>query len=406
LLHQPTLCIAAIIEGLEVSGPAKNLFQFCRSARTFTTGPLADVRVITFQRLRNVLGSRQPDWNCDLLDAATEAGIPVSRITERFVYDMTVLKRLRELHQTIKPDVIETHAPKSHFLVRLSGIWRHTAWIAFHHGYTDTDIRSPIYNNLDRWSLHAATRIVTMNRAFHKDLVQRGARKERILVLHNAISPPKQVQIPVNPEILAEKKRAIGFLAEEKLILCAGRLSREKAQVNLVMAMARLRHTHPGLAARLIIAGDGPERSKLSKAVRSLGMETQVALIGYRKSLIPYYEAADVVAIPSRSEGSPNVLLEAMAWGVPVVATGVGGIPEMVVHGESALLVQPGDPNALAAAIGLILSVPELATSLATQARKKVEKDYSLEARANSLLDIYASSISSRTRLGTIGRSP
>ena len=89
-------------------------------------------------------------------------------------------------------------------------------------------------------------------------------------------------------------------------------------------------------------------------------------------------------------EGSPNVLLEAMAAGIPVVATPVGGIPEIVTHGESALLVPPQNPGAMAEAINLLLSSPGTAISLAQQARANVETDYTPEARARSLLQIYA----------------
>jgi L-malate glycosyltransferase len=103
----------------------------------------------------------------------------------------------------------------------------------------------------------------------------------------------------------------------------------------------------------------------------------------------PYYQTADVLALPSLSEGSPNVLLEAMASGVPVVATSVGGIPEIVTHGETALLVSPHSSVAIAEAIDRVLSDPITASSLARLARLKVETDYSQEKRAHSLVKIY-----------------
>jgi glycosyltransferase involved in cell wall biosynthesis len=108
------------------------------------------------------------------------------------------------------------------------------------------------------------------------------------------------------------------------------------------------------------------------------------------KDLAPYYEAADVVAIPSLSEGSPNVLLEAMAFGVPVAATRVGGIPEIVAHEDTALLVPARDSAAMAAAIDRLLSDPGTASALARRARNKVETEYSPESRGNSLVHIYA----------------
>ena len=129
--------------------------------------------------------------------------------------------------------------------------------------------------------------------------------------------------------------------------------------------------------------------SRISQAIQSAGLESSIVLTGHLKDLTPYYEAADVVAIPSLSEGSPNVLLEAMAFGVPVVATEVGGIPEIVNDGETALLVPRPGPGAMAAAIERLLFDPATASTLAGQARRKVETEYSPESRAKTLIGIY-----------------
>jgi len=174
------------------------------------------------------------------------------------------------------------------------------------------------------------------------------------------------------------------------VILCVGRLSKEKAQIDMVRAVQQLRQISPTRAVRLMIVGDGPERARISQAIQSAGLQKHVVLAGHLKDLTPYYEAADVVAIPSLSEGSPNVLLEAMAFGVPVVATEVGGIPEIATHGETALLVPARNPGAMAAAIDLLLSSPGTGISLAQHARRKVETEYSPESRAQSLVSIYA----------------
>ena len=105
-----------------------------------------------------------------------------------------------------------------------------------------------------------------------------------------------------------------------------------------------------------------------------------------------------MVAIPSLSEGSPNVLLEAMAFGVPVVATRAGGIPEIVNDGETALLVPAQDPGAMAVAIDRLLSDQATALTLARHARRKVETEYSPEARAKTLIGIYDDVYNRRSR--------
>jgi glycosyltransferase involved in cell wall biosynthesis len=285
--------------------------------------------------------------------------------------------------------VIQTHAAKSHFLLRYSGLSKDRPWIAFHHGYTNTDFRSPIYNNLNRWSLQAPDRIVTVSRATKEQLLRHGVPEKLITVVHNAVPAPTHRQVQGDAASRRQKKVELGIAPDEHLILCAGRLSKEKGQIDMVSAMVRLRKRRPDLAVRLMIIGDGPEHERISQATQAAGLENSIVFTGHLKNLTPYYEAADVVAIPSLSEGSPNVLLEAMAFGVPVVATAVGGIPEIVNDGETALLVPAQDPDAMAAGIERLLSDPVTAATLAGKAQRKVETEYSPESRAKTLIGIY-----------------
>jgi glycosyltransferase involved in cell wall biosynthesis len=386
VVRRPTMRVIALLEGSTVSGPAKNLFEFCRVARTLSTGPAVEVTLVTFHRSLSLDCSR----NTDLIEAARQTDVAVERIPERFVFDVQVVSRLRKLVEKLNPDVIQTHASKAHFLIRCSGLGKHRPWIAFHHGYTNTDFRSPIYHGLDRWSLQAPQRIVTVSLATKEQLLRRGIAGERIAVVHNAVPARLHRQAQTSAAVIRQRKIDFGVSPDEKVILCVGRLSQEKAQIEMVATLVHLRKLRPDLAVRLIMIGDGPERERISQAIQSAGLEKTVILTGHLKDLTPYYEAADVVAIPSLSEGSPNVLLEAMAFGVPVVATTVGGIPEIVAHEETALLVPLRDPGAMAAAIERMISDPCAASTLARQAREKVETDYSPELRAKSLVNIYA----------------
>jgi glycosyltransferase involved in cell wall biosynthesis len=146
-----------------------------------------------------------------------------------------------------------------------------------------------------------------------------------------------------------------------------------------------------GIAPHLVMVGEGPERQRIEDRVRALELAPYVTMTGQVPSAEPYYAIADVAVLSSRSEGSPNALLEAMAARVPVVATAVGGIPEMVVNEDSALLVAPGDCAALTAAVTALLTNPELARRLTGQARELVETRYVPESRARTLGALYRS---------------
>jgi glycosyltransferase involved in cell wall biosynthesis len=170
------------------------------------------------------------------------------------------------------------------------------------------------------------------------------------------------------------------------VVAAVGRLSHEKAFPDLVAAFAGAR-SEP--APWLVIVGEGQERSRITAAAAALGVTDRVIITGHQADVAPYYALADVVAISSLSEGSPNVLLEAMAAGVPVVATAVGGIPEIVAHEESALLCEAATPRALGAAIDRVLGDPRLAERLADGARRRVREHHTPEGRAAALGAIY-----------------
>ncbi len=175
------------------------------------------------------------------------------------------------------------------------------------------------------------------------------------------------------------------------MILAIGRLSKEKAHTDLVAAVALLKERKPEAPVCLVIVGEGPERAIIEQAVRSAGLQDVVKMPGHVSDVREFYESADVMVISSVSEGSPNVLLEAMAAGVPIVTTAVGGIPEIVSDREHALLVPPRDPAAMAEAIDSVLSNPDAAEKLAIAARTLAATEYSPEGRARSLVELYRS---------------
>jgi glycosyltransferase involved in cell wall biosynthesis len=248
-----------------------------------------------------------------------------------------------------------------------------------------------LYNRLDRWSLPRADQIVTVCHAFAQELAgSTGASIDRISVQHNSI----QRQSPASPADVAELRKRLEIGSDERVVLSVGRLSREKAHIDLLEAFKRLRETSADLPLKLILVGDGPERSGLEAVFGSSG--SHVIFAGQTNDVQPFYAMADVFALPSHSEGSPNVLLEAMAANLPIVATAVGGVPEMLKNNESALLVAPNNPPALAATIANLLTDNELAQRLANKAATLVSIKHDPENYVRSLVKIYCKVIEGR----------
>lgn len=383
--REPTslMKLLAIMEAATVTGPAKNLITFCQSARqhSFSDMPYIDTFLTTFRR-----ASANNSAN-EFVEKALDSGIEVDLIDERFRFDTRVVAALKKVVERVKPDIIQTHNVKSHFVMRLSGLWREIPWIAFHHGYTTTDWKMCAYNQLDRWSLRKAHRVVTMNKIFAQQLIGAGAKAEGMRILHNAIEV--ETISKVSDEAATKLKNKLGIADDERVIIAIGRLSLEKGQVDLIRAFAKLIHEQMNLQTKLVIVGEGPERERLEQEINALCIKERVRFAGQVSDVKPFYAIADLLVLPSHSEGSPNVLLEAMAARVPVVATAVGGVPEIATHKENALLVEVRDVEALAQAMSELLSDRELARSLASKAQERVIKNHSPQARLRSLLEIY-----------------
>ena len=167
-----------------------------------------------------------------------------------------------------------------------------------------------------------------------------------------------------------ERDRAAGLTDEAPVLGFAGRLSAGKGVNHALRAFALVHRESPGV--RLDIAGSGPEAEALAAQTRSLGIASQVSFLGWRRDLPVLFDRWSLLLQPSLYEGFGLSVLEAMGSGLPVVASRVGGIPEMVTHGSDGLLVPPADATALADAIQLLLADDELRRSMGDAARERV----------------------------------
>jgi glycosyltransferase involved in cell wall biosynthesis len=368
------LRILALMEATRVTGVARNVLEYAKLARTGVGGVQVFFSFVIIRRGR--AEGRPPDG---FIVATAASGLPFEVIFERHRYDARLLLVLRRLIARHQPDIVETHHVKSHCLVAMSAMEQRARWVAFHHGYTQTDLVVRAQNQVDRWSLPRAAHVVTTNHRFVRLLEDRGVRRDAITVLHNAVR-----EVRATAEEASELRARLGLSPDERVVLAVGRLSHEKGQEYLVRAAASWRGR-----ARLVIAGDGPDRSALERLAREIGCGDSVIFAGLTPHVAPFYAIANVFVLPSLSEGSPNALLEAMAAGLPIVATDVGGVPEIAADDVNALLVPPRDSHVLAAAVRALLDDDERCERLGRMARLTVRQDYTPERRAAALADVY-----------------
>jgi glycosyltransferase involved in cell wall biosynthesis len=192
----------------------------------------------------------------------------------------------------------------------------------------------------------------------------------------------------VSEEKKSELRRQLRLDDRTRVLLCVGRLSREKGHADLIQALPKMRELAGDTPLRLILVGEGPERSRIEQLCGSLNLTDAVTLVGQQNDTGPYYGIADVFLLPSHSEGCPNVLLEAMAAGVPVVATAVGGVPEVVTHGRDALLVKKHDHAGMAHATVDLLQNQQLRDGLVSCAGQIIVRK-TPEAYFQSMVSIF-----------------
>lgn len=395
-INQPApIKILSLVEATTINAVAKNVMEFHRAARELSEQcldfPTIAAYLVTFERKRP--GTEAAQAPSEFVTAARQLQLEVEVIPERRRFDLRILPALRNVVELQKPDLVVTHSVKSHFLLWRSQLWREYPWVAFHHGYTTTDLKMRAYNWFDRWSLPTADHLVTVCHAFALELASStGVPLEKISVRHNSVRPKPQVAA-VDVQSLRTR---LGIASDERIVLTVGRLSREKAQIDLLAAYKRLRAMNPDISSKLIIVGDGPERGRLEAAADAHGIKERVIFTGQISEVQLFYAAADVFALPSHSEGSPNVLLEAMAANLPIVATAVGGVPEILEDNESALLVPVNDAHAMAAAIARVLTDQNLAERLTNNSAALIANQFTPEKYVRALVEIYSEVIDRR----------
>jgi len=235
-----------------------------------------------------------------------------------------------------------------------------------------------------RATVREADRFVAISGAIRAELLAAGVPEARIVSIPNGVDLERFR--PAGAQERIALRRALG-LAEAPTVVYTGRLSPEKGADVLVAAWPAVARAVPG--ARLILLGDGAERERLLEAARAAGVAGSVALLGAAADVAPYVRAADAAVLPSRTEGLPVALLEAMACEVPVVATAVGGSAEILRDGATGRLVPPARADALAA--GLVEALTDRAArARAHLARDEVAARYGLDRIVGRFLEVYA----------------
>ncbi|MBY0233056.1 MAG: glycosyltransferase [Gemmataceae bacterium] len=297
--------------------------------------------------------------------------------TPRFFRTITEITSVLE---RLKADVVLCHGYKADILGRPAARRRGIPAVAVSRGWTGESWRVRWYEWFDKWHLPCMDRVVAVSEAQAAKVRRCGVKQEKLFVIPNGIDPERYT----DPDPHARTRMERYFKNAVSLVIgAAGRFSPEKGFDVLVKAAAMVADQCPEVG--FAIFGDGPCRPALQAQIQALGCGGQVVLPGYRNDLDNFIPQLDLFVLASHTEGMPNVVLEACAAGVPVVATAVGGTPE-VLGEDCGWLVPPGDPHALTAAIMDAIDCPERLRDVAFNGRQKVLEDFSFRTQAAQYL--------------------
>lgn len=304
--------------------------------------------------------------------------------------DLAALFRLIRLIRRVRPHIVHTHTAKAGTLGRLAALLTgvplllHTYHGHVFHGYF-SPAKTRCFLAIERWLARRTDRLLTVSETVRAELLALGiGTPEQLMVVPLGL----ELEPFLGCEPLRGQLRAELGLGEETLLVgIVARLVPIKAHELFLEAAAQVAHRVP--RSRFLLVGDGERRAELEALVGRLGLEDRVCFLGWRRDLDRVYADLDLVALTSRNEGSPVSLIEAMAAGRAVVATRVGGVPDLVEDGVTGLLVPPEDSTAMAEAMSALLGDPERRRALGEAGRKRVSPAFGAERLLGDIDRLY-----------------
>ncbi|MBM3149885.1 MAG: glycosyltransferase family 4 protein, partial [Chloroflexi bacterium] len=242
-----------------------------------------------------------------------------------------------------------------------------------------------LYRLLDLVTLRFFPKVITVAESLRQELIGAGLPADKLVTIHNAIDAQAFAsQAEADNHRLREQ---LGIEDQQPIVSTVGRLSPQKRHQDFLEAARRTLAVLPG--AHFLVIGDGPERGDLEALAASLGIDSAVSFLGHRQDVAAWMAISDVIVMASIREGLPYVLLEALALAKPVVATCVGGVPELIRDGETGLLVPTQQPARMAEAILYVLSHGEEAARLGEKGRELVWQKFSPQSMAHKTAEVY-----------------
>ena len=313
-----------------------------------------------------------------ILERALEAGFPTHAVDMRGALDLPAIIRLRRVMRDFRADIVNTHSGRD---TQLAGIAARSLGKRRPRIVRTRHLALPITSILTYRML--TDRVVAVSRFVRDYLISAGIPSRLVVAVPTGIDLASYVPVVGGGTLRAE----LGLPAGTVLVGTVAILRVKKGHADLLRAAKLVLRRFPEV--HFVIAGDGPQMQNLLRLIGELGLESRVHMLGLRRDVTNVLQSLDLFALPTHQEALGTAFVEAGAVGLPVVATNVDGVPEVVAQGETGVLVSPGDPAALAEAISGFLEDPVRRRQFGDNARRHVARDFSCEVMARRMEELY-----------------
>jgi glycosyltransferase involved in cell wall biosynthesis len=329
-----------------------------------------------------------------LRDEIESAGTPVRVFGKRRGADPLLVWRLARWMRRLRPDLVHTWMFTANTWGRLAALLAGRPPVVASERCVDLWKRA-LHRGIDRTLARFSACVMANSDAVARFLSEReGISPSRIRVVHNGLDPRDAERLgPRPPAEVAAIRREMGIAAEAPVVGDLARIDAKNDLLTWVEVVARLSGSHPGLVAVLageaVLPAEREYAARLRLAIRARGLEGRVRMLGFRRDLERILPALDLLLHTSEMEGFPNSLMEAMAAGLPVVATPAGGTPELVAEGQTALLAPVGDANALAGCASALLDDPQRRRRMGEAGARRVRERFSMRRMVEETERLY-----------------
>lgn len=314
--------------------------------------------------------------------------IPINRSI-----DFRDIGKLISVIREHRVQILHTHGYRADLIGFIAARCCRVKLVSTVHGWMPLSGKLRLYETLDRWVLGRFDRVIAVSRPLAESLGSLWKRKDAVTLITNAVSVKDLVVSDVERRKLRTAIRhECGFQGVDYVIGIIGRLSSEKGVAHFLDGFSQLVGKHPHLKA--LIVGDGPERSLLTEQAKTLGIIDYVTFTGFRQDVNAIFQAIDVLVLPSLTEGIPIVVLEAFVQRVPVIASQVGGLPEIIEDGVNGLLVPPAEPERIAQALERLMTDALLLERLADSAHQLALERFDPHQWARRIEAVYSGLVS------------